>query len=149
LFWTPTHRISLSGQFVYDTFTSQTGLLTSFSPLPKDLRTFSVPLAARYFDPSGFFAGAVVTFVDQEVVRTATAELSQPGLSGGRSDFFVVDASLGWRFPKRMGIATVTGKNLFDEKFRFQDDGFRDFRDEPSTGPYVPARQVVGRVTLY
>ena len=66
-----------------------------------------------------------------------------------KTDFSVVDASMGWRFPKRMGIATLTVNNLFNEKFRYQDDSFRDFRDEPSTGPYVPERQVVGRATLY
>jgi outer membrane receptor protein involved in Fe transport len=85
--------------------------------------------------------------VDQEVVRTPTALLS--GFSDGRSDFFVVDASVGWRFPKRMGIATLTVKNLFNQKFLYQDDSFREFRDEPSSGPYAPVRQLVARATLY
>ena len=147
LFWTPTSRISLSGQVVYDTFKSETGILTSFSAVPEKLKTFSVPVGARYFDPSGFFAGVGVTYIDQEIVRTPEAEFI--GFSDGRDHFFVVDASIGWRFPKRYGIATLTAKNLTDEKFFYQDDSFRAFQSEPSTGPYVPERQVIGRVTLY
>jgi hypothetical protein len=43
----------------------------------------------------------------------------------------------------------LTVYNLFDEKFRYQDDNFREFRDDTTTGPYVPERRVVGRATLY
>jgi hypothetical protein len=90
-----------------------------------------------------------MTYVDQEVVRTSTAKLS--GFpDGGREDFVVVDASLGWRFPKRLGIAVLTAHNLFNEKFRYQDDSFREFRDEPPSGPpYIPERRVTLRATLY
>jgi hypothetical protein len=155
IFWAPTSRLSLSGQVVYDTFSSETGLLTNFSTTPKSLKTFSFPLAMRYFDPNGFFAGVVVTGVDQDVFRTCSHSCFTPsgalltGPPATRSDFLIVDASVGWRFPKRLGIATLTAKNLFDEKFFYQDDSFREFRDEPSTGPFVPGRQVVGRVTMY
>ena len=147
LYWAPTMRLSLSGQIVYDTFDAEEGLLTD-SVVPKTVKTLSVPLVARYFDPSGFFAGIGVTFIDQEVVRTDIAK-EQSGFSDGSDKFFVVDASIGWRFPKRFGIATLTVNNLFNEKFHYQDDSFREFRDEPSTGPYIPALQAVGRITLY
>ena len=124
------------------------GQLDGLWSTPKSLKTFSVPVAARYFDPNGFFAGVVGTYVDQDVVRTPTA--LQSGFSDGRSDFFVVDAGIGWRFPKRLGIATVTVRNVFNEKFRYQDDSFREFRGRAGiAGPYVPERQVVGRATLY
>jgi outer membrane receptor protein involved in Fe transport len=149
VFWAPFPRVSLSGQVIYDTFESELGILTSFSEVPQSLRTISFPVGIRYFDPNGFFAGVLATYIDQEVVRTPDAEFFR-GLSDGQEDFVVVDASVGWRFPKRLGIATLTVKNLFDEKFRYQDDNFREFRlDVPSTSPYVPERQVVGRVTVY
>ena len=147
LFWTLTPRISLSGQVVYDTFESEKGVLTDLSSTPENLKTFSIPLGARYFDPSGFFAGVFWTYVNQETVRSPTA-LSL-GFSDGKSDFFVVDASVGWRFPKRLGIASLTVNNLFNQKFLYQDDSFREFRDEPSASPFVPERQVVARATLY
>jgi hypothetical protein len=47
-----------------------------------------------------------------------------------------------------MGIANLMINNLFDERFRYQDDSFREFRDEPTTGPYTPGRKMLGRVTI-
>ena len=134
---------------MYDTFDAEEGLLTD-SVVPKTVKTLSVPLVARYFHPNGFFAGIGVTHVDQEVVRTDTARKKSLDFLMAMMSFFVVDASIGWRFPKRLGIATLTVNNLLNEKFRFfQGDSFREFRDEPSTDPYIPALQAVGRVTLY
>ncbi len=66
----------------------------------------------------------------------------------GTDSFFTVDAAIGWRLPNRLGIVSLEGRNLFDNEFKFQDDGFREFRDEPSTGPYIPDRTIIGRVTL-
>jgi hypothetical protein len=59
-----------------------------------------------------------------------------------------VDIGIGYRFPKRLGIASLQVNNLFDEGFRFQDDSFREFSDEPTVGPYIPERTILGRVTL-
>jgi hypothetical protein len=145
-FWTPASKLSLSGQVEYDFFEAETGLLTS-DRTPTKVKTVSVPLAARYFARNGFIAGVGVTYVDQEVVRTPDARAL--GFLDGRENFVVVDASVGWRFPKRMGIASLTVNNLLNEKFRFQDDSFREFRNEPSTGPYIPDRRLVGRASLY
>ncbi len=39
----------------------------------------------------------------------------------GEDAFWVVDLSIGYRLPKRFGLITLVGKNVFDEKFRFQD----------------------------
>jgi outer membrane receptor protein involved in Fe transport len=67
---------------------------------------------------------------------------------GGHDSFVVVDVGIGYRFPKRLGIASLQVNNLFDEGFRFQDDSFREFSDEPTVGPYIPERTILGRVTL-
>ena len=148
LFWAPTSTLSLSAEVVYDKFNAQTGILTNFADTPESVKTFSIPLGARYFAPNGFFAGVTTTYVDQEVVRSPI--LKSSGFPDGEDNFAVVDATVGWRFPKRFGIATLTAYNLFNQKFFYQDDSFRDFRDEPpSTGPYIPQRRVIGRATLY
>jgi hypothetical protein len=39
-------------------------------------------------------------------------------------------------------------KNLFDEDFDYQDDGFRTFRDEPALSPYLPELSLIGKVTV-
>ena len=145
IYWTPTETLALSAQLVYDRFDAESGDLTD-TGTPRDVETISVPLAVRYFHESGFFAGAGVTFVDQRVERSANAK--RAGFTDGHDNFFVVDAAVGYRFPDRRGMASLSVNNLFDQEFQYQDDSFREFRDEPSTGPYIPALQVVGRLTL-
>jgi hypothetical protein len=147
LFWTPTKSLSLSAQAIYDAFHADKGILTIFGT-PEQVTTFSVPLSVRYFAPNGLFAAGSVTYVNQKVVRSPIAT-ENLGFSDGSDNFAVVDAIIGWRFPKRLGIASLGVYNLFDTHFRYQDDSFREFRDEPSSGPYIPERRVVGRLTLY
>jgi outer membrane receptor protein involved in Fe transport len=60
----------------------------------------------------------------------------------------VYDASIGYRFPKRRGIASLTVQNLTDRDFEYQDDSYREFQDDPSTGPYIPERVIMARFTL-
>ncbi len=146
LYWTPAESLAFSAQLVYDRFEAERGFATRFGTVPEDLETISIPLALRYFHESGFFAGAGVTFVDQRVERSPAAIAA--GLTEGHDDFFVVDAAVGYRFPERRGMASLSVNNLLDQKFLYQDDSFREFRDEPATGPYIPALQVVGRLTL-
>jgi len=47
-----------------------------------------------------------------------------------------------------MGTVSIGVKNLFDQDFYYQDDSYREFRDEPSTGPYFPERTILGQLTL-
>jgi hypothetical protein len=37
---------------------------------------------------------------------------------------------------------------VFDRNFNFQDDSYREFNDEPLTGPYIPDLIIVGRLTV-
>ena len=143
--WTPLPELALGAELVYDRFEADRSPLTTEFPIPEDVETISVPLTARYFHRSGFFAGIGATFVYQEVVRSPDNLF---GLTGGDDSFFVVDASAGYRLPNRLGIASVQVSNLLDEDFQFQDDSYREFQDRPSIGPYIPDLQVVGRISL-
>jgi len=144
-YWLAMPQLALSTQLVYDLFKAERSRLTVEGDVPERLRTVSVPLTARYFHETGFFAGFGATYVTQKVERSPDALL---GLAEGSERFFVLDASLGYRLPFRRGIISLAVNNLLDRKFRFQDDSFRSFRDEPTIGPYIPSRAVVGRVTL-
>jgi tetratricopeptide (TPR) repeat protein len=143
LYWTPSEQIGVTAELVYDRYESEMGIATEFDNLPEKVRTVSLPVGVSYFHPSGFFAGVVGTYVDQEVTRSASSTRGQ-----GEDSFFVVDAALGYRFPKRRGIASIGVKNLFDEEFNYQDDSYREFRGESSTGPYFPELMVRASVTL-
>jgi hypothetical protein len=149
VFWSPSAlpELALSAEFVYDRFKAkQEGVLTSDAfGFPKDLETISVPVGVKYFHPSGLFAGVSATYVYQDARRAPEEDRVS---KEGHDDFVVVDAAIGYRFPKRLGIATLSVSNLFNTKFNYQDDSFREFSNEPSIGPYIPERQILARVTL-
>jgi outer membrane receptor protein involved in Fe transport len=103
--------------------------------------TYSFPFGVRYFHPSGAFAGIGATYVNQDVDRSE-------GFPDGSDDFFVVDAAVGYRLPKRFGIVSLSVSNLLNKKFNYLDDSFRTSETEPSVGPYIPERLILGRITL-
>ncbi len=143
LYWTPTRRIAVTANLIYDRFEEPSALEDLFRPVPAKVETISLPVGATYFHPQGFFASVVGTYVDQEVTRAPDAVFAQ-----GDDNFFLIDVAVGYRFPKRRGIASVGIKNLFDEEFRYQDNSFREFSEDASAGPYFPERMILGRVAF-
>jgi tetratricopeptide (TPR) repeat protein len=144
LYWTPLDELAFRVSFSYDKYEKESD---DFSALvgnqePLKVETISVPVGLTYFHPSGFFAGAGVTFVDQDVERLEIFD------NQGHDSFFVVDLGVGYRFPNRLGIASLQVQNLLDEGMEYQDDSFREFQEEPSVGPYFPDRTILGRITL-
>ncbi len=139
LYWTPSFRWALNSEFRYDNFNSQDN--SAF--IPSKVETISFPLGIRYFDPSGFFGTFTWTFVHQDV--------NQPGDLGsfeGTSNFNLLDAAIGYRLPKRLGILSVQCLNLLNENFSYQDDSFREVARDQKPSRYIPERTVVGRITL-
>jgi len=143
LYWTPRTDLAIGGEVVYDRFRADEGTLTQGTTVPTNLQTISVPLGIRYFHDSGFFAGLRGTLAHQNVDRSPLSTFPT-----GSSNFFLVDIGAGYRVPERAAIASVEVRNLFDTKFKYQDDSFREFRDEPSTGPYIPGIQIITRITF-
>ena len=141
-YWTPADRWSLSAEAMYDKFEGDKD--TNNINLPLKVRTLSYPVRVQYFHPSGFFAGAGVTYVDQDVDRKAGASFDDGG-----SNFTVGDVAVGYRFPRRMGIASLSVQNVTDEDFDYQDDSFREFQDEPSVGPYMRDLDRNSRIQLH
>jgi Tfp pilus assembly protein PilF len=150
LYWTPIDEVAVSGEFVYDRYTAESGLATATDEVPTRVVTYSLPLAVRLFSPSGFFAGLSVTAVSQEVRRDPDPDLTDATefKAAGDDAFFLADAAIGFRFPNRRGLVSLQVNNIFDTDFKYQDDSYREFRDEPSTGPYFPERTVLFRGTF-
>jgi tetratricopeptide (TPR) repeat protein len=144
VYWTPFDELAFRAGFAYDKYekVSDDISVQIRSQDPLEVETYSVPVGLTYFHPSGFFAAAGATFVDQDVERLADFE------NQGHDSFFVVDLGIGYRFPDRIGIASFQVQNLLDEGMEFQDDSFREFQEEPSVGPYFPDRTFLGRITL-
>jgi tetratricopeptide (TPR) repeat protein len=148
-FWLPVEQLAVHGSLVYDRYEAQEGIATQgIPPLPLELETFSVPIGLRYFAPSGLFASVAGTYVDQKLLRDADPQADGTQAGEFSDAFFVVDLGVGYRFPNRTGAISLDARNLLGEEFMYQDDSFREFRDEPSTGPYFPERTVLVRLTL-
>jgi outer membrane receptor for ferrienterochelin and colicin len=142
LYWTPRDQIAVSAELVYDKYDSENGV-SSAGGRP-DVETYSLPVNLAYFRPSGLFATIGGTYVDQDVDRSDSTSFNPDG----SDNFFLVDASVGYRLPKRRGIISLGVTNLFDKEFDYQDDSYREFSQAATTGPYFPERIIQGRVTL-
>ena len=135
--WTPLSQLALSAEYFYEWFEKEQAMVEEFTIL----RTHRIPLSLRYFNPNGVFAGVKATYVDQNGTFADPDPFALPGSTVVGSDqFWVVDASLGFRWPKRYGVLSIEGKNLFSQKFNFQDT-------DPTLPRIAPDRTVFLRFT--
>ncbi len=141
--WASSSRWASSAEFVYDYYASANGIGTARGDLPDKVATYSVPLTLSYFHPCGAYVRLGGTYVDQAVRRAPTSSYAS-----GEDRFFLMDFTIGYRLPRRMGMLNIGVKNLFNSGFKYQDDSFREFRDEASVGPYFPNRLVLMRLAL-
>jgi tetratricopeptide (TPR) repeat protein len=139
IYWTPFSQLALSTDYQYEWFEREStgGLLgpEEFS----NLRTHRIPLAIRYFSKKWFFVECKATYVDQNG-DFAIGGGPGPMIVQGDDQFWIVDSSLGVRFPKRHGILRVELKNLFDKEFNFQDT-------DPTSPRVLPGRLVFIKFT--
>jgi hypothetical protein len=136
--WTPTKRWAVGVEGIYDSFTNAVPSTT----VPRRVITRMAPLQVRYFHPNGLFGGTTGTLVSQKVARENST------LAQGSSHFATLDVFAGYRLPRRLGVVSLAVHNLFDRRFRYQDDSYRSFGEEPSGTGLIPERTVMGRVTL-
>jgi outer membrane receptor for monomeric catechols len=127
LYWTPADWLAVSTEYRY--------VREDSSPGP-EVTTHSVPVELRFFHPSGIFAGARATFVDQ----SGRFEIND-NLRSDSDQFWVADAALGYRLPNRWGLTALEVSNLFDRHFHFQDV-------DPSSPTILPERTILGRLIL-
>ncbi len=99
--------------------------------------THRVPFEARAFAANGAFGRVRATHVSQE----GTFLDRQLTTFQGEDGFWVVDLALGFRFPRQLGIVMLDMRNLFDERFRFQDT-------DPRNPRVLPGRQILARATV-
>jgi len=102
------------------------------------LQTSRLRPQLRWFLPFGLYVGASATFYDQKVDQFD--DQSSDRRQRVESDFWVGDATLGYRFPDRWGSLAVDVRNVTNEKFDFYERSVQD--------TIVPARQVVVRLEI-
>jgi tetratricopeptide (TPR) repeat protein len=104
--------------------------------------TQRVPLGLNVYHPCGLFAKLTATYIDQEGTFLNT---SSGSFEPGGDHFWLADASIGYRLPKRWGIFTIEAKNLFDKTFRFQE---RVEENEVRYPSNQPDRLIFTKLTL-
>jgi tetratricopeptide (TPR) repeat protein len=136
LYWTPRAWMAVRGEYSYERFERD----SEFGG-PEDiitLETHKVPLGVSVHHALGLSAGVKATYVHQ---RGEFIDAMFQTTSKESDRFWVVDASIGYRLPKRLGIISVEAKNVFDEDFRFQDT-------DPANPDIYPERLILGKITL-
>ena len=145
LYWLPNRSWAVSASWNYEDFAAgeNSTLPQLFGSVPDRLQTISLPVNIQYFDPSGFFAGLGVTYVNQKIRYLDPQSLAVSPTQN--ENFAVVSAGLGYRFPKRWGLVSLEATNLLDQQFHFQDDSFIVREPNPL---YIPERIWFGRLVV-
>jgi len=136
LYWTPHRLFALSAEYQYENFKRD---LTGFEGEGSfsALRTHRSPFRIGFFHPSGLTTTVAMTFIDQSGEFNAdSADTEQDS-----DNFWVADAAVAYRLPRRYGLVSLEVKNLLNEKFRFQDT-------DPGTPRILPERVVLFRLSL-
>lgn len=135
LYWTPRAWLAVSGEYQYERFRRREFFAEEGTV---KAHTHRVPLGISFFHPSGFRARLKTTYVNQvgDFESTSTGAIEH-----GSNQFWIVDASIGYRLPHRMGLLSLDARNLFDNRFHFQDT-------DPRSPTVSPRRMILFRFTL-
>jgi outer membrane receptor protein involved in Fe transport len=108
---------------------------------PDKSETEFLPITLSYFHPTGGFGRLAGTYVSQNIDFV--------GQSGNhdQDDFVVVDAVVGYRLPKRMGVLSAEIRNVFDQDFDFKDVAVRTSQEVHSP-LFLPQRTYLLRLTF-
>jgi len=132
LYWTLGRHAALNVEYQFEDFDR------NFIPgeenlnLPAALTTQRLPMAVHFFHGNGLYARLQTTYVDQKV----TLVLSPSGTERLQNNFWIADAALGYRLPKRRGLVELVARNLTNENFRYQTLGSGP--GVPLTSPFYP-----------
>ena len=135
LYWTPHRWVALSGEYQYEHIDNENA---SISGDYTYIKIHRVPLGLGFFHPSGIFFRLKETYFNQKGDFVSPLTFS---VEPGSDSFWITDASIGYRLPKRLGLATIEGKNLFDKTFHYRDP-------DPGNPSITPGRAVYFKLTI-
>jgi tetratricopeptide (TPR) repeat protein len=133
--WAPVDLLALRVEYHYERFDRED------NPMGLgivDIDTQRVPISLSVFHPSGLSCRTSATYFYQE----GEFERRSTDSSFKDSDnFWIWDAEVSYRLPKRWGRISVGVKNLMDEEFNYTDT-------DPSNPALVPGILAFGKITL-
>jgi tetratricopeptide (TPR) repeat protein len=137
LYWTPNKWLGLRAEYIYEEFDRD----KEFVAGTKNVKTHRIPLGISFFHSSGLTVNLQGTYFDQEGDFLRQDEENPLNFVSGEDQFWLVDLSLSYRFPKRYGFISIGVKNLFDEDFNYQDTN-------PENSIIQPDRMIYGQITM-
>jgi tetratricopeptide (TPR) repeat protein len=133
LYYTPHNWFSLTTEYLYEKLNRD----EEFNFGLKEVKTHLVSLGVNFFHPFGLNVGLKATYVNQD----GDFDRQVGGIESGNDDFWLADAAISYRLPKRYGFITIGVKNLFDKSFEFADSDINN----PTI---LPDRSIFGKITL-
>jgi len=137
LYWTPHSWFALSAEYYYERLDREKPLIAGID----EVRTHRLPFGISFYHPSGLSAMLRTTWIDQSGrFKRVFSDLFGPSLPG-EDRFWIVDAAIQYRLPRRYGFLILGAKNLFDRSFHYQDT-------DPTNPQIQPKRFIYGKFTL-
>ncbi|MFC1886026.1 FecR domain-containing protein [Thermodesulfobacteriota bacterium] len=135
VYWAPIPWISFSAEYLYEKF--DRGKDYVGPELYTELKTHRFPFQIGLFHRCGLSAKLRASYADQK------GKFGDPDVvvTEDRDRFWIIDAGLSYRLPKRYGVFSVEIRNLFDESLKFQDT------DSANLNIY-PERIILGKITI-
>jgi hypothetical protein len=135
LFWTPHKWLALSAEYRWEQFERSEG----FAEGAETVTTNYFPIGISFFHPSGLSATLKGTYINQH--GFFERQLAIGTFEHGKDDFYLLDAAISYRLPKRLGFISVGAKNLLNKHFQY-------FDTDPKNPLIQPKSFFFARVTL-
>lgn len=148
IYWALNDQFSINFDINYETVNRE--LFDTTDLTPGSIKTLRMPLSINYFAPNGIFTKITATNVHQTIDKQTGLAIKgfQSTIREGTDDFWTIDAQFGYRLPKRWGIVSIGVKNLFDEKFNYQEFYFQNGVNNPIMPTFQPGRYLYSQITI-
>jgi tetratricopeptide (TPR) repeat protein len=137
-YWTPHPWLAMSVGYQFEKFKRPEEFDADYFAR---LNTHRVMLGIGFFHPSGLSVRLNPSYISQNGEIDQITSGPFVIFKSEEDSFWVFDASVSYRLPKRMGMLSIAGKNLFDKSFKFQDT-------DPRNPEMQPKRLILAKFTL-
>ncbi len=139
--WAPHLRLALSPEYLYERFENPEEFIKDEQITRLETHRLSLGIDLSF--PSGFSFSVKPSYVMQQgrFFQPPSGPMNPPSFVTSDSSFWVLDAGLSYRLPKRHGLISLEAKNLFNSSFRFQNT-------DPADPEIYPEQLIVCRFTL-
>ncbi len=136
LYWAPHKRFVLSAEYQCEEFVRDPQFVAGI----KHVETHRFPLGIGFFHPCGFSARVGASYIKQRG-EFHPQDLPPDTFESGAEAFWIFDAGINYRLPRRLGVISLMARNLFDKSFKYQDT-------DPVSPVIQPKRSVFLKLTL-